>query len=186
MNNLRSYNILIAIFLYTVVSISCEKDNYQILSDQPVLFQFNYINYAWGYQHTGWFIDPYGSIHGYNLPNKWVFPESDGYISKIDLLTNLRSADKEYVYRISSSELATYTNLIIRASNGAISDLVNAACDAGVASYNCYIWDTGKQKYKAVLLKQDGDFEQKNTSKEAEKITDWLEEISQIILAEGT
>ena len=44
---------------------SCEqelKDDYEIPGNQAVLFEYHYINHAWGYAENGWLIDSDGNM----------------------------------------------------------------------------------------------------------------------------
>jgi hypothetical protein len=80
---------------------SCDKDCDEVNPvKDPVYFQYEAINYAWGFYHVGWYIDSKGNFDYYRLPQYPIEPDSSGYISKVDLLDNLAKADS-IVYNIS-------------------------------------------------------------------------------------
>ncbi len=57
-------NIQVNIFFILVASLlitGCKK-NVVINEKQTMLFQVDYVNYAWGYQHTGFIIDNEGNV----------------------------------------------------------------------------------------------------------------------------
>lgn len=155
----------------------CEKITNDLFDvDQLVLFQKEYINHAWGYQHSGIFIDTTGIVKSYNLPVSWNFPDQDGYISESKLNENFDKALKDEC-SVDKGEILRHFNLLYVAQIGTITDPVNVAADAGTTSYYGYIYEPARNRYKQILLRQNGDFEVKNTSREAQKIYEWLEQI---------
>ena len=158
---------------------SCEKSDLQIKPNQVAYFEYEYINYAWGYQHAGWIIDNSGKVLGYNLPDAWTFPDSAGFISETDLEMNLSQTDTVYNHQISTLELDQQINLIPGAAKGKLSEKKSIMADAGGWGYWCYIWDNERDKYKKVLLDQKGDLEQTNLSAEAHILVSWLKQVSE-------
>jgi len=79
-----------------VLLMSCEK---QEVNDtfpnarQLVLFQVEYINYAWGFSHSGFLIDSSGVVSLFKYPGDWHHPDSAGYISISDMEDNIRQLD---------------------------------------------------------------------------------------------
>lgn len=52
--------LLLAVFL-----VACEKLEYDAPEDQPLYFEYHYINHAWGFQENGWLIDHEGNAYQY-------------------------------------------------------------------------------------------------------------------------
>ena len=155
----------------------CEKTSNDLSDiDQLVLFQVDYINHAWGYRHSGFFVDSTGMVKSYDLPGSWNSPDSYGFIPESELHENLDKAIKGEC-SVDKDEILTNLNLLYKAQKGTITDPVNVAADAGTTSYYGYIYDPSGDRYKQILLRQNGDFEVKNTSREALKIYKWLEQI---------
>ena len=147
---------------------------------QRVLFQQSFVNYAWGYQNRGWFIDNEGMIKAYRVASAeyWVRPDS-GYISVDDLLSNYAQADK-IIYKIPANELRQKYGLITAAALGEISERTRSAYDAGLVQFSCYWWDQDRGMFKEVLLSLSGDWSQINLSPAAIELDSWLKRLNQI------
>lgn len=163
---------------------SCEKsdinvDNQTQKLNLQILFQFEYINYAWGYSHSGWFIDNEGNVKGYNVPNDWRIVDSLSYISKDDLIYNYNQTDTLYS-QIDSIILNEKTRLIQNTLNGELSEINCHGADIGGFSLYCYFWDNMNSKHKRVLLARTGDCEQINTSTEAKELTEYLIQVGKL------
>lgn len=173
---------LISIFgLACLLLNGCNKessiDKTSILS-QKLFFQYEYINYAWGFQHQGWFIDSTGKVYSYNLPESdtWNSGDENGVISASDLNENLSKAHSTG-YTINTRELASKIDLINKAKLGEISEPVQVGADAGAMIYSCYTYDSSTKSYKRVILKKLGDYRVDNNSKSAYYLYKWMESV---------
>ena len=164
---------LVIILMAALMLSACEKETCGCLEDQPVLFEYRYINFAWGYQEQGWLIDAEGIVRTYHLPADFRLPDSTGFISRQDLVHNLSLTDST-VAVVDPDELSSYADLIPGAAEGEIGESLNIAADAGSAVLSCYLYDQDADAYRYVFLAQSGDWEQFNTSQEAEILVDWL------------
>lgn len=171
MQVLPSYKVF---YLFILLCLGCEKDPDIFPSEQPVYFEYIYMNQAWGYQHSGWLLDKQGNINYYNLPGNWRFAGEDG-ISLEDLNYNLSQADT-VIGSIDSETLNEKIQLIEDVIDGEITTPVHTACDAGGAALYAYYYDPGKKLYQPVFLAQSGDFESHNTSTAAVELTAWLKQ----------
>lgn len=158
---------------------ACEKnldDDYEAPADQPVFFEYRYMNHAWGYAENGWLMDAKGEVRTYNLPEKYIVPDSAGYISRENLVQNLLQCDSTSHY-IVEEDLKYYTGLISGAAKGKIGKAENNAADAGSAVLSCYLYDADMKMYLYVFLAASGDWQQFNESPEAEILVDWLKDL---------
>ena len=144
--------------------------------DQPVVFEYRYINHAWGYQERGWFMDGEGLVHHYDTPVEYVSPDSTGLISRAGLDHNLSFADS-VIASVNPEELAEYYSLIPAAAEGTVAEAEHMAYDAGSSVLSCYMYDPEAGAFRYVFLAMSGDFRQVNTSKEAEELVEWLLEL---------
>lgn len=154
----------------------CKKENNEPIvkkMNQKILFQFEYINFAWGYQHHGWIIDSSGNIHCYNLPDNWYFADPEGYISAAEMDSNLMYTDS-ICYILDKKELADKFGLIEAAAKGPLSEPKHTACDMGARFFKGFIYNSDEETYKEILLKQKGDFSIDNHSQAAEDLYKWL------------
>jgi len=161
----------------------CEKEFYEGPEDQPVYFEYHYINYAWGVADNGWMIDNEGNMLGYNFPADYRFPDSTGHLTFGDLQYNLDQTDT-LLLNIKSKELRKYTRLIGGAADGNLGESQSRGADMGSATLSCYAYDPRSASYKYVLLATVGDWEQFNRSAEAETLVDWLKEFGVAFLSD--
>lgn len=167
----------IVFIIGTLFFASCTKehDNLQLnlnFEKDTVYFQFEYRNYAWGYQHSGFIIDQQGNIYDYTKPDNWNFPE-DNQISLDDFKDNLAKAQVRLT-QIPVSELTQMVILAHAAKNGELTEVKYVMADAGEDTYSIYIVKDGEQTLTKYLLQMRGDLYQKNTSSAADTITNWL------------
>lgn len=165
--------IIYYVVLAGMVLSGCEKDTCGCLEDQPVLFEYRYINFAWGTQDHGWLIDDKGIVRAFNLQDDFRLPDSTGFISRRDLVHNLSLTDSTMAV-VEPDELNFYADLIPGAAEGEIGESQNIAADAGSAVFSCYLYDQDADAYRYVFLAQSGDWEQFNLSGEAGILVDWL------------
>ena len=170
----RIYRLSISALLVVLI-MACEREYYQGPEDQPVYFEYHYINFAWGVADNGWMIDNEGNVRGYDHPEDYRWPDSAGYLSTEDLQYNLSLTDT-LIDHIKQKELDRYTGLIAGAADGALSDRTRRGADMGSSMLFCYAYDQNAGSYKQVLLSLSGDHEQFNQSAEGEELVDWLKE----------
>nr|WP_321410550.1 hypothetical protein [uncultured Carboxylicivirga sp.] len=165
---------LFIIFLLT----SCQKDSEILPNNQRILFQVEYVNYAWVYQHNGFLIDCSGNIYYYNNPSEWNFIEDDGTFHEKAMNENLTFIDS-ISHTINYSKIANKAAKIYQASVGPISDLKCEMADAGTIVYSAYILNNQSHKYHRILLNQIGDCSRENLSQAAIQLYHWLQLIQQ-------
>ena len=120
---LRVRKVILISLLSIILFASCEKDCPPgHSSEEPVYFQYEAKNYAWGIFHSGWYIDQDGKFNYYNLPSEWNEPDSLGYISKEELLENLEKADT-VIYQVSEQELDNQVSLIDYVDDDSFSEI---------------------------------------------------------------
>ena len=159
--------------LFIFLLIGCEKDEFFTNSDQEIYFRVDAINFAWIFYHAGFMIDSSGYVRGYNLPKVWNWEDSLGYIAKSKMKENIGQLDT-IITKINRDTLKKYINKIKKASRGPITDPVTQMFDAGTTRYSAYLFDSGSQKYKEVIIKQIGDQFIDNKSPEANQIYNWI------------
>lgn len=160
----------------------CDKstDEYELELNQKIYFQFEYMNYAWGYRHSGWLIDSAGDVYCYDKPQNWTHFDSTGIMSAPEMETNLLATDS-VCFQIDKSELNEKASLINPASKGVVSDPVHEMYDAGSAGFYAFIYDAKTEIYRRIVLKQTGDFRVDNSSDEAVDLYEWLLSVNRMI-----
>jgi len=170
---MRAKYIMMIILLLAVVTVGCEWDEDLVLEEQPVWFEYHYINHAWGFQENGWLIDGEGNVRVYDLPENYRLGMHGKFLSLEDLEYNLSQTDSVRE-EIDLADLNQYIQMIPGAATGNIGRETAVAADAGSSVLSAYLYDAVKDSFQYILLGRSGDWEQLNQSEEAEKLVDWL------------
>ncbi len=177
----KSLYITILFIGILLLASGCKK-SYILNDEQMILFQYEYINYAWGYQHSGFYIDSEGNVLKYEKPEGWNFADQDNVLSSTSLFKNL---DKCTVSEktISSTELYRYSRHIENIASSKVTAPKNAGADQGSVRYYCYRYDEETDSYKGYLIKMEGDYTCENLNFYSKKVASWMKEISKQINA---
>ncbi len=163
--------------LFTILFITGCKKNMVISENQIILFQVDYINYAWGYLHTGFIIDSEGNVLTYKNPEDWNFPDKDFSINQNQIKENISKCTSSGI-KIPKAELQKYAHHIKNISSSKVTALKNVAADAGSIQYTCYQFFEKSGTYKSCLIKMEGDFTCENLNFFSKKVSIWLKSIS--------
>jgi hypothetical protein len=174
---MKSLPLKILLFSFVLLYLTGCKKNYVISEKQKILFQFEYVNYAWGYQHTGFIIDNEGNVLTYENPEDWNFLDDNNSISEIQVSENIFKC-KHSGIKIPGEELLKYTSYINNIASTKISAMKNVAADAGSYEYFCYQYSENNETYKGYLIKMEGDFTCENLNFHAKKVAAWMKEIN--------
>jgi hypothetical protein len=174
---LKEKIIKLASILMVMVSVllmtRCEPCRCDPVDEQPLYFEYHYLNWAWGYQERGWLIDREGDVRYFESPDHFRIPDSTGLVTLEDLEYNLGQTDS-IITTVDKDELEEYVSYIPGAAEGQIGEKRNIAADAGSSTLACYLYDEKTGGYRYVFLGESGDWEQFNLSDEAEILVDWL------------
>lgn len=141
----------------------------------PVLFQYEYINYAWGFRHNGFFLDQDGRIVSFKQPEKWIFPDSTGLLTKADLQYNLAQCDSVFG-RVNQRELDNNYDKIQDVRLGTILDNGLIMADAGTGVMSAWYWNDKLRSYENVFLMSNGDRSRVNTHPDVKGIVEFLKQ----------
>ena len=170
---------LILITLLVLFITGCKK-NYVISDKQSILFQLEYVNYAWGYQHNGFIIDDKGNVLTYSNPEDWNFPDNDFSLSESQVVENIGSCIQTSK-KIPKEELQKYTNYIKNIASSKVTAIKNVAADAGSIKFVCYQFSENTGMYKGYLIKMEGDFTCENLNFYTKKVAAWMRDINDSI-----
>jgi hypothetical protein len=170
----------IILITLTVLFITGCKKNYVISDKQAILFQLEYVNYSWGYQHNGFIINNEGNVLTYSNPEEWNFPDNDFNISENQVAENIGSCIQSGK-KIPKEELQKYTNYIKNIASSKVTALKNEAADAGSLEFICYQFSESTGTYKGYLIKMEGDFTCENLNFYSKKVAAWMRDINNSI-----
>ena len=173
MRHLLNKNTALFVSLLSILLISCEEKALES-ADANCYFQYEYVNYAWGYSHSGFTVTPSGEIYKFDKTTPWVFAEK-GQIQLSDLLKNISLSVKSETL-ISKTDMQSYLALATIAKTGTLSTPFSRGADMGAMVCKVFVPDeTDLQKvFEEVILKQTGDWEKHNLKSEAAVISAWL------------
>lgn len=166
--------------LYLVVVALCLGgcNKKPVINDkQAIYFQFEYLNYAWGYQHSGFLIDNEGKILTYKNPQNWNFPDNHFKLTESQIRDNIGSCSFSGK-TVPPQELKKYANYIKNISSSKVTALKNVGTDAGKIDYICYLYSPDSNNYKGYIIKQEGDFTCENLNFFSKKVSVWLKNIN--------
>lgn len=151
-------------------------------TEEHILFQSDYENYAWTYTHRGWYINCKGECKSYELTrdSNWNTTD-DFYISTQNLLQNYNQA-KEQFHQVDPDVLQEMYLLAIAADNGTLENVLPNMADAGIQQYSSYLYDEENNLYKKVLLHQEGDMNVINHHPNIITLKEWLIQIQKTYL----
>ena len=167
--------IIIAVSLVLIMT-GCKKNN--TLNDRQIIFfQFDYINYAWGYQHNGYIIDREGNILTYTNPEKWNFPDDDFNLNEQQVAENISYCLKSSK-KISKEELQRYALHIKNIASSKVTAPKNVSADAGSYEFICFQYSEYSGTYKGYIMKTEGDFTSENLNFFSKKIVSWMRTVN--------
>jgi hypothetical protein len=170
-------NNTILLLIFAILFITGCKKNYVISEKQAIMFQMDYINYSWGYQHKGFFIDYEGNVLTYNNPQEWNFPDQGLSISRSQVVENISRCTRSGI-RIPTDEFHKYTHYIKNIASSKVTAIKNVASDAGSLQFICYQLSEDSGMYKGHLIKMEGDFTCENLNFFSKKTAAWMRDIN--------
>lgn len=143
--------------------------------DQEFLFEVEYVNFAWGLTWKGFYVDHDGDVWTYELDAPWPHADASSYTAQ-ELLEKYE-AGRVKVAHVDGDRLRRMFDLVDDAARGTLTDPVNRCADAGEVSFRAWSSDTATERYRPVLLRQEGDWARENTSAAARELYSWLKSL---------
>jgi hypothetical protein len=141
---------------------------------QRFVCERSYSNFAWGYQHSGIYVDREGVVYQFNVRVTRYPKLAQGPGWTESELDNKYGPDRKPLRTVPASELRAMYDLIPAAANGQLSKKVQAGADMGATVSACYLFDPVSQRYREVELEVAGDWKYRNVAPEATKLAAWL------------
>lgn len=165
----------LSVLIITISTSGCNKD-YILSQGQKILFQQEYINNAWNYQHHGFIIDSDGNVLTFDKPDKWNSPDKDNKLTEMQVNENISSCTLTGK-KISKTELQKYINYIDNISSSKVTAPKHVGADMGSLVYYCYRFSENSSTYKAAIIKMEGDFECENLNFYSKRVVAWMKDI---------
>lgn len=177
----KNLYLIIIICLAYLPGAGCKK-NFVVNSEQEILFQMDYVNYAWGYQHYGFMIDNEGRILVYDNPDKWNFTD-ENYVLTADQVAENISMCRISAERIPEEELKKFASYIENIASSKVTAIRNTGADAGIMQIICFRYSGKSPAYRGYLIKSEGDISAENLNFFSKKVIAWLREIDTNIVS---
>ncbi len=161
----------LALFLFSCKDTSVNQNQ----ANTGMIFETEYVNYAWGFVYSGKEIDQDGNVYAYN-PGKdsaSILYRADGYYSQGDLTTKF-SHNKLFVGTVAADSLNWIRNLASGVMMNEYSDTMRVGADMGSVTYSAYLYRASVGKYQRISLRVEGDFAYFNKSESAIALADWM------------
>jgi hypothetical protein len=172
----KIYIRLLTLILIISVTTGCKKASV-LNHEKGILFQLEYVNYAWGYQHNGFLIDTEGNILLYDNPEKWNFPDDNLYLTPNQVAENITMC-KATGKKIDDDELHKFAGFIRNIASSKVSAQKHSGADEGTLEYICYQYSDTNPGYKGYLIKMEGDITCENLNFYSKKVTAWMKDIN--------
>lgn len=150
----------------------------QTLNTQKVYCEQSYINFAWGYQHKGIYIDAEGNLYSFSYRRSdkpWSPKQADAPTA--EELEDKYSHGRKLIRKIEPQELQAKLKLLAAARNGQLSKRKQSGADMGSNVCRFYVFDEASSRYKEITLRVQGDWSYENLAPSAKLLADWLESL---------
>lgn len=174
--------IVFILLLFPALSSESCREKSIISHEQGILFQMDYVNYAWGYHHYGFMIDSDGRILTYENPEKWNFPDDNLILTEDQIAENI-SMCRISGEKIPAETLNKYTSYIDNIAGSKVTARRQTGADAGTLQFICYKFSGNSMMYKGFLIKTEGDFTAENLNFYSKKVVSWMKEIGENIVS---
>jgi hypothetical protein len=151
----------LTIALMALLALSC-KDLGVAPADQPlgqVIFETEYVNWAWGYAYQGTVVFEDGSLYSYNPGQDSVavlYHANDRYAASE--LNSKYAHRKLFIRTISSDTLLLMRQLVSGVNLSSFSDTTRVGADMGAIAYSVYRYNSDSAQYHKLVLRVDGDW----------------------------
>jgi len=143
---------------------------------QEFLFEIQYVNFAWGFSHSGTYIDNKGNVYNFKFDSSKQFISHKKEWYTESELKGKYSINKKFVKRIDIDTIERKKELIKSAIQGSYSDTLDTGADMGKLTYSCYMIENNM--YRKIILKAEGDMTYQIKTPGADSLIIWLKTIN--------
>jgi hypothetical protein len=179
---LKSGNSVRVIFRSTIVLVAIVVQPPQSLAEEPdqqVVCEFSHVNAAWGFQHSGIYIDPTGSIgeFNYSADDSRSVPNRGQPMTQGDLREKYRPG-RRIIGKVCPDQMIWLRDQLNTVRYSPSSKPTHAASDAGTQFTQCWMFDSDSDPGQYIPLRESGDFESRNLADAAPALANWIEAVA--------
>jgi hypothetical protein len=167
------------LLLSAVLALSAASCTEPLAPPEPgtVLFEVEYVNFAWGRSWHGFTVDADGRVYTYDVSDTNQWPSDDEVIPAAELEAKY-AHHRRLVASVSPTEAAARYARVGDALAGSITPPQGVCADAGGTRYSALLYDADTGTYRRLLLHQRGDVARTNTSPAARDLFHWLADVT--------
>ena len=159
---------------------SCEDGGVSPSDQIPgqVVFEIEYVNFAWGYAYEGKAVSEDRNLYSYNPGAEGVdvLNHPDEQYTASDLTSKYRRR-KAVVRAVSADTLIYMKQLVTAVRIDDNSDTTSVGADMGAVVYSAYRFRADVSKYQRVILQVEGDWTFHNRSEAAVALVDLMKRL---------
>jgi hypothetical protein len=158
----------------SLAGVSCAEP---IAPPEPgdVLFEVEYINFAWARTWNGFVVDADGKVYAWDLSDTDRVPQQDDFSGPV--LEEKYAHHRRLVRAVSPLEASSMYARVGEAVAGTLTPPQGICADAGIIRYSALLYEPAFGSYQRILLHQSGDVGRTNTSPAAREIREWLADV---------
>ncbi|HEX8691719.1 MAG TPA: hypothetical protein VF746_04815 [Longimicrobium sp.] len=146
------------------------------LEPGSVLFEVEYVNFAWAPTWYGFHVDRDGNVSRYRLDNPRPADSADEVFSEAELRAKY-DQNGQLLTTLPSGEVLARYQRVDEAIAGPYTEPRGTCADAGGVRYSAMVYDASTGAYRRVLLRQTGDIARANLSAAARELFAWLKQL---------
>lgn len=143
-----------------------------------VIFESEYVNFAWGVSWRGQFIAESGTVHSFDRTSDTVQWSEDhtGMFTRLEL--ERKFSRRDTLRSIVAADTLRIMRQLSRTIDAAsYSDTLTTGADMGLWRTSIYILKQENGMYQRIVLNCGGDWTYSNTSPNAAMISNWLKQL---------
>ncbi|MFL5385336.1 MAG: hypothetical protein ACJ8GN_22685 [Longimicrobiaceae bacterium] len=170
---------LLSITLPLALSLAGASCTEPIAPPEPgnVLFEVEYINFAWARTWNGFVVDADGKVYAWDLSDTNRVPPQDDDGFSASVLEEKYAHHRRLVKAVSPLEASSMYARVGEAVAGTLTPPRGTCADAGIIRYSALLYEPAFGSYQRILLHQSGDVARTNTSPAARAIREWLADV---------
>jgi hypothetical protein len=148
-------------------------------SDQQIACEVSYVNFAWGFQHSGVYIDPNGAIGEFKYSaddSRWV-PNRGQPMTQGDLRNKYRPGNR-IIGKVCPDQMIWLRDELNKVRYSPVSKPEHASSDGGIQYTQCWMFESERETGEHVRLRESGDFESRNLADAAPALANWIEAVA--------
>jgi hypothetical protein len=145
---------------------------------QQVVCEVSHLNAAWGFQHSGVYIDPTGLIgeFNYSAEDSRSVPNRGQPMTQSDLREKYKPG-RRVIGQVCPAQMIWLREQLNAVRYSPSSKPSHRAADAGRQLTQCWMFKSESAAGQHILLRETGDFESRNLAADAPALANWVEAV---------